>query len=73
MTVRISYDEGETWSEGKTIYAGDSAYSSMTVLQNGDIGLLFEKDDHTENVFVRFTLEWLTDGKDKYAAHEEIR
>lgn len=64
MTVRISYDEGQTWSAGKTIYAGSSAYSSLTVLQNGEIGLLFEKDDYTKNVFVRFSLEWLTDGVD---------
>ncbi|MBT6582589.1 MAG: exo-alpha-sialidase, partial [Bacteroidetes Order II. Incertae sedis bacterium] len=66
MTVRISYDEGRTWSEGKTIYEGGSAYSSLTILENGDIGLFFEKDDYTENVFVRFTLDWLTDGQDTY-------
>lgn len=66
LTVRVSYDEGATWTPGKTIYAGESAYSSLTMLSNGDIGLLFEKDDHKENVFVRFTLEWLTDGADKY-------
>ena len=65
MTVRISYDEGKTWSEGKTIYSGGSAYSSMTVLENGDIGLLFEKDGYTENCFVRFSLDWLTDGEDQ--------
>ncbi|OQB38020.1 MAG: Sialidase precursor [Candidatus Hydrogenedentes bacterium ADurb.Bin179] len=70
MTVRVSYDEGKTWTEGKTIYTGDSAYSSMSVLQNGDIALLFEKDDHKENRFVRFTLEWLTDGKDRYKTPE---
>ena len=45
MTVRISYDEGKTWSEGKTIYPGSSAYSSLTILENGDIGLFFEKDN----------------------------
>lgn len=66
LTVRISYDEGKTWSEGKTIYKGPAAYSTMTVLDNGDIGLFFEKDDHTENAFVRFSLKWLTDGKDVY-------
>lgn len=66
LAVRISYDEGKTWSEGKTIYPGISAYSSMTVLANGDIGVLFEKDDHEENTFARFSLEWLTDGKDRY-------
>lgn len=66
MTVRVSYDEGASWTDGKTIYAGEAAYSSLTVLKNGEIGLLFEKDDYKENVFVRFSLEWLTDGLDKY-------
>ena len=66
LTVRISYDEGKTWTTGKTIYTGPAAYSDLTLLQNGDIGLFFEKDDYKENVFVRFTLEWLTNGKDKY-------
>lgn len=64
LTVKISYDEGKTWSKGKTIYAGSSAYSSMTILKNGDIGLFFEKDDYKENVFLRLSLAWLTDGKD---------
>ncbi|MEZ4771973.1 MAG: sialidase family protein [Bacteroidia bacterium] len=66
MTVRISYDEGKTWSEGKTIYSGSAAYSSLTVLKNGDIGLFFEKDEYSENVFTSFSLKWLTDKKDRY-------
>lgn len=64
LTVKISYDEGKTWSKGKTIYSGSAAYSSMTILKNGDIGLFFEKDDYKENVFVSFSLDWLTDGND---------
>lgn len=64
LTIRISYDEGKTWSEGRSIYPGRSAYSSMTILKNGDIGILFEKDDYQENVFVRLTLDWLSHGKD---------
>ncbi|MCB0475957.1 MAG: exo-alpha-sialidase, partial [Flavobacteriaceae bacterium] len=64
MTVRVSYDEGKTWTAGKTIYGGSSAYSSLTVLPNGDIGLFFEKDDYTNNNFVSFSLDWLTNGKD---------
>ena len=66
MTIKISYDEGKTWSKGKTIYAGSAAYSSMTVLANGDIGLFFEKENYKENVFASFSLKWLTDGKDMY-------
>ncbi|RXJ49954.1 sialidase family protein [Gelidibacter gilvus] len=66
MTVRVSYDEGKTWTEGKTIYEGSSAYSDMTILANGDIGLFFEQDEYTKNPFVSFSLDWLTDGKDSY-------
>ncbi|MDY0215574.1 MAG: sialidase family protein [Bacteroidales bacterium] len=70
MSIRISYDEGKTWTEGKTIYAGSAAYSSLTVLSNGDIGLFFEKDNYQQNVFVRLTLEWLTDGRDRFSIPE---
>ena len=66
MSVRISYDEGKTWTAGKTIYSGSAAYSSLTILENGDIGLFFEKDDYQENVFVSFSLKWLTHGEDSY-------
>jgi len=66
LTVRISYDEGQSWSEGKTIYPGSAAYSSMTVLEDGQIGLIFEKDAYSENIFVSFGLEWLTDGQDHW-------
>jgi len=68
LTVRVSYDEGQSWTEGKCIYPGSSAYSTLTVLANGDIGLVFEKDYYTENPFVSFSLEWLTDGADQYTA-----
>ena len=44
---------------------GSAAYSSLTVLGNGDIGLFFEKDYYSENMFVSFSLEWLTDGDDE--------
>ena len=66
LTVRVSYDEGKTWSEGKTVYEGPSAYSDLTILENGDIGVFFEQDDYTKNSFVSFSLDWLTDGKDVY-------
>ena len=66
LTIRVSYDEGQTWTEGKTIYGGGTAYSSLTILKNGDIGVFFEKDDYKENTFVSFSLKWLTDGKDKF-------
>lgn len=59
LTVKISYDEGKNWTEGKTIYPGSAAYSDLVMLKNGDIGLIFEKNDYRENVFLRFPFKWL--------------
>jgi sialidase-1 len=72
VTVRMSYDEGKTWPVEKTILKGPGAYSSMTVFPDGSIGILFETgarygdfvDHYSKEVFARFTLDWLTDGKD---------
>ena len=68
MTVRLSYDEGKTWPVSKLICAEQSAYSCLTVLSDGTIGLLYEagKYRYSEKItFARFSLEWLSDGKDK--------
>jgi len=65
MTVRFSCDEGKTWSVSKLIYPEQSAYSCLTVLSDGTIGLLYEADSYRKITFARFSLEWLTDGKDK--------
>jgi sialidase-1 len=42
MTIRASYDEGQTWPVIRTLYAGPSAYSCMTILPKGIIGCLYE-------------------------------
>jgi len=59
LCIRASRDNGKTWSEGKTIYDGPAAYSSMTRIANDAIGILFEKDRYTENVFAKLPLKWL--------------
>ena len=67
MTVRLSYDDGKTWPISKTIYTGPSAYSCLTVLADGTIGLLYEtgkEHPYQKITFARFNLEWLTDGRD---------
>lgn len=45
MTIKTSFDDGKTWSNSKLIYSGQSAYSSLTKLPNGNIGLFFEAGD----------------------------
>ncbi|HPW79023.1 MAG TPA: sialidase family protein [Bacteroidales bacterium] len=59
LTVHISYDDGVTWSEGKVIYEGEAAYSSITMLPNGDVAVFYEKDNYTKNEVVVFPIEYL--------------
>ena len=59
MTVRISEDDGKSWSAGKEIYAGSAAYSDLVVQQNGRIGVLYEQDNYTKIVYAQFTYGWL--------------
>jgi len=63
LVVKISYDEGKTWSKGKVIDPGPSAYSDLTICKDGTIGVLYEPGYKAVR-FSRFTLEDLTDGKD---------
>ena len=65
MTVRLSYDEGQTWPVAKLVCIGSAAYSCLTVLPDRSIGLLYERDGYRKIAFARFDLEWLTDGRDK--------
>lgn len=57
LVIRYSLDEGNSWSAPKIIYRMEAAYSSMTVLSNGDIGLFFEADNYRNNFFTRIKLD----------------
>lgn len=59
LTIRVSHDEGRTWTEGTVLYPAAAAYPSMTMLDGGDVGVLFETDDYRETVFMRFPLGWI--------------
>ena len=60
-TVRMSFDEGKTWPVAKMLYKGGYAYSCLTALPDGSVGVLFEKDGYKTITFARFTVDWLTE------------
>ena len=70
LTVRLSYDEGQTWTAGKTIWPHPGSYSDFVVLDDRTIGYVYERGPKgsthywDEIHFARFNLEWLTDGRD---------
>jgi BNR/Asp-box repeat. len=62
LTIRISYDEGDTWPVSKLIQAGPSAYSCLAVLPDKSIACLFECGDNTayEKIsLARIRLDWV--------------
>ena len=68
LSVKVSYDEGATWSSGKSIHRGTSAYSDLVVFDDLTIGILYERELYSAVVLARFNLEWLTDGADTVVA-----
>ncbi|HEX4129718.1 MAG TPA: sialidase family protein [Pirellulales bacterium] len=75
LSVRLSYDEGQTWAATKPLEPGYSAYSDLAVLPDGTALCFYERGDDakaaskkpTSYAFLtlaRFNLEWLTDSRD---------
>lgn len=59
LTVRVSTDDGKSWSAGQVIYSGPSAYSDLVIQQDNNIGVLYEKDKYARIVYHRFSYDWL--------------
>jgi len=61
VSVFLSFDEGRTWPEHKSICHYQSVYSSITVLQDGTIGAYLEENPHggCELWYENFSLDWL--------------
>lgn len=63
-TAFVSTDGGKTWPVRKLVTPEEFAYSSLLRLPDGRIGLVYESHGHKNIKIARFSLRWLTDGKD---------
>ncbi|MGV3558525.1 sialidase family protein [Larkinella arboricola] len=61
LTIRISTDNGASWSAGKTIYSGPAAYSDLVIQRDSNIGVLYEKDKYAKIVYAQFAYDWMKD------------
>lgn len=68
VSVAVSYDEGRTWPVCRCVWNVPSAYSSLTKLPDGSVGLLSEVYNEAvggyEIWFSQIPFEWLTRGED---------
>ena len=62
LSVKLSYDGGLTWPAVRVIHAGPAAYSTVIVLRDGSLGVLYERGEKqpAERItFARFGLDWV--------------
>ena len=69
VSIALSTDEGETFGTPKTICPRGSTYSAAVVLPDGTLGVYYEENGIYDGFvmrFVRFSLDWASDGKYKF-------
>ncbi|MBW3709011.1 exo-alpha-sialidase, partial [Streptomyces griseus] len=59
LTVKMSCDNGRTWPIRKVVDPGSAAYSTLTRLPDGRLGLLYERADYRHITYSSFDLKWL--------------
>jgi sialidase-1 len=64
MTIRMSYDECESWPVSKVLHSGSSAYSDLGVSADGQVLCFYEADDSRSMTLARFNIQWLTPFRD---------
>jgi len=63
MTIKSSFDETQSWNQGKMVFRGPSGYSDMVRTPTGG-GILYENGDtayYNRISFARFDTDWLDD------------
>jgi len=51
MSLFTSVDNAQSWNQYSIVYPGSSAYSSLAVLEDNSVGLLYEIQNKTEIIF----------------------
>ena len=70
VSIALSTDEGATFGTPKTICPIGSAYSAAVVLPDGTLGVYYEENGVFGGFtmrFVRFSLDWASNGKYKFS------
>ena len=59
LELRLSCDGGLTWAVGRTLVPGPAAYSTLALLPDGAVGVLFERGDYEAISFARVPVAWV--------------
>ncbi len=73
VSIKLSYNEGASWSVTKVLEPGHSGYTDLAVGPDGTVYCVYERGTASEKAgamdpeavtVARFNLEWVTDGED---------
>jgi hypothetical protein len=73
VSIALSTDEGATFGTPKTICPRGSAYSAAVVLPDGTLGVYYEENGVYDGFvmrFVRFSLDWASNGAYKFTEEQ---
>ena len=76
LSIALSTDEGTTFGSPKTICPRGSAYSAAVVLPDGTLGVYYEENGVFGGFtmrFIRFSLDWASNGQFKFTEEEPFR
>ncbi|MEA1949920.1 MAG: sialidase family protein [Planctomycetota bacterium] len=59
LVMRISYDEGKTFTDERSIAKGKAAYSDMSILKDCSVGVLWERAGYKFITFTRLDREFV--------------
>lgn len=74
--IALSLDQGTTFNAPKTVCPRGSAYSSVTVMADGTMGMYYEENGVSGGYtmrFVRFSLDWASDKKYQFTEANPYR
>ncbi len=69
LSLKVSYDDGQTWPVKRVLEPGAAAYSDLAVGPDGSIYCFYERGRGEGNAYRRLTvakmnLEWLKGGRE---------
>lgn len=76
VSIALSTDQGTTFGTPKTVCPRGSAYSAVTVLADGTMGMYYEENGLADGYtmrFVRFSLDWASNHQYQFTAENPYR
>ena len=62
LSIKLSADSGKTWTAKRVLHGAPAAYSTVIVLRDGSIAVMYECGEtsaYEKIVFARFPLDWV--------------